>query len=442
MTTLYLRDVAPTDPLAGVSLKRQLASSRGASATTYATDTTVGGMFVQVTADTTDDEPLTFISEPLEAVTIDGAITVALRFWESSNSANVRARVIIDRLDSHGKFVSQIADQTAGAEASTTAQSVETISIAAGSVTTTALDDGDRLRITVYGSGATMNAGHTFSLSVNGASGGNGDSSAAFTETLVETTVPSGSGAAGWLVGAVLIGGGAPYEWVLPTTGKSSGGQPADSMFTISGTIIPASADRLLLLWLATYQQSPNTQDVPGVSGSGGVGGTWHHVTGFVWNTYARIDLYASLSASNFSGFLTFTTPDTTQAWLHSVVEFSGVDTSAGALAAIAEVATATEAGASDTIAVALADAFGPVAATFVADEATSGSGYDWTLASGFDIATFGGNVAYSYDASTPAENMTLITGVSDTETDLASAAFEIPTAIKAAIAVELVPSP
>lgn len=169
---------------------RLLDSERGAAAVTYITDTVASGTAVQVTENTSNDDRQYWYSPPLEAATISGAITIALRFWESANSANVRPRVRIEHCDHDGNVIGTIVDKTHASEASTTSEASMTISATAVEVTDTTLAAGDRLRVTVFAANnGTMGGGQTFSFSFNGTSGGNGDSSITFTESLVESLI-------------------------------------------------------------------------------------------------------------------------------------------------------------------------------------------------------------------------------------------------------------
>lgn len=171
----------------------ELADSAAGSVVTFTTATAAGAGTPGVHVDAGSGVLARWFTPPLEAVTIAGAISVALRFWESANQANTSPYVVIERCDGTGRVLSVIAQQAHGTEAGTTAQGQMTISITAGNVTDTTLDTGDRIKITVYGTdgGGTMASGRTFSLSVNGASSGNGDSNVTFTESLTINTYSS-----------------------------------------------------------------------------------------------------------------------------------------------------------------------------------------------------------------------------------------------------------
>jgi hypothetical protein len=137
--------------------------------------------------------PLHWVSPPIDQdITISGAITKNIWMAESSKSANVGAQVVIERIDSTGAVVSTIQNSEFGTEAPLTTRAAQ--NWATGTVTSTAMKKGDRIRVRVAGNDiGTMASGFTFNASYGGTTAAaDGDSYVTFTETFgFQTTNPS-----------------------------------------------------------------------------------------------------------------------------------------------------------------------------------------------------------------------------------------------------------
>jgi hypothetical protein len=186
MTTLFLRDTA--SDLGGAGQKA-LDATRGAASTTAVTNTTASGTNIQVTK-TAAGQALTWFSAQLQAVTISGSVTVNIRGFESSNSANAAAGITIERTNSAGTVQSTIVANTSVPTTSNEyALSTDGAKNAAFTPTSTPLTAGDRIKVTLFVKNAaalTMGGGFTVTNSYDGpTSAAAGDTFVTFTETLV-----------------------------------------------------------------------------------------------------------------------------------------------------------------------------------------------------------------------------------------------------------------
>ena len=120
----------------------------------------------------------------VNAVTISGAITKNFWMAESNMSANVGAQVIIDRCDSSGAFISTVHNSEKGTELPVGTRAAQNWNT--GTVTSTTFDDGDHIRVRVYGNDVgTMASGFSFNMAVSGTTAAaDGDSYVTFTETI------------------------------------------------------------------------------------------------------------------------------------------------------------------------------------------------------------------------------------------------------------------
>lgn len=185
-TTLFLRDKASLD-LTGFDLEKVASLVRGAASVAKVTDT--GGPPVQVT-DGSGGAFLYWLTDSLKAVTVAGTVTFNIRALESAAQANTGMRVTVERCNSAGTVLSTIIDSSKGTELST----ADAAQNWTGTPTSTALSDGDRLKITVWGvaAGGTMPTGRTFTVTYDGPTGGAaGDSFVTFTEAIVPAIFPS-----------------------------------------------------------------------------------------------------------------------------------------------------------------------------------------------------------------------------------------------------------
>lgn len=129
-----------------------------------------------------------WISPPLAAnATISGTIRKYLWGYESSMSANAGFDVLIERCDSLGNVISTIQRSEYGTELTTGAGANDW---STGSVTSTDLKRGDRIKLTVFANDVgTMNAGYWVYVLFGGGSGY--DSFIEFTETLDFSALPA-----------------------------------------------------------------------------------------------------------------------------------------------------------------------------------------------------------------------------------------------------------
>ena len=128
-----------------------------------------------------------FLSRPLQAVTISGTITFNLYGYEEQMTANAGLRVVVDRCDGSGNFISQIVASNKGTELGTGSTAVQNWT---ASPTSTTLAAGDRIRVTVYtvDAGGTMAASGTVHVTIGGTTTGAGgnDTWVQFTENFTE----------------------------------------------------------------------------------------------------------------------------------------------------------------------------------------------------------------------------------------------------------------
>lgn len=125
-------------------------------------------------------------SNPLNAVTIAGSITVNVWMEESDMSANVGAQCTIEWYDGSGATLKgTVLNTEKGTELPVTTRAAQNW---AATPTSSALAAGDRLRVRIWGNDVgTMGSGFTFTLQTGAASGGaDGDSYVTFTETITE----------------------------------------------------------------------------------------------------------------------------------------------------------------------------------------------------------------------------------------------------------------
>lgn len=146
---------------------------------------------------------LGFWSEPLDAVTISGTITVNFWMSESNMSANAGAEVFICRCDNSGGWIENIlgcwGSGTIGTSVGTTPEfgtEMPVTTRAAQNWTATpasrTLSAGDRIFVAILANdgGGTMASTFTFDASYSGATpAADGDSWVQFTETITEQAI-------------------------------------------------------------------------------------------------------------------------------------------------------------------------------------------------------------------------------------------------------------
>ena len=181
-TQLFLR-LAASD-LGGAG-QQALSVTRGAASHTAVTNTTASGTNIQVTA-TAAGQALTWFSAPLAGITISGSVTVNIRGLESSTSANSKAGITIEHTDSLGNVLSTIVANTAVPTTSSEYTTSDTAKNASFTPTSTALNYGDRIKVTLFVKNqGTMGGGFTVTNSYDGpTAAAAGDTYVTFTETL------------------------------------------------------------------------------------------------------------------------------------------------------------------------------------------------------------------------------------------------------------------
>lgn len=133
---------------------------------------------------------ITWISEPLSAVTISGTITANLRGAESSMNANNQLAIRIGRHSSDGTFIEWLTTGSAPGVELGTSEAAQNWN---PTYTSRTLSNGDRLSVQVFatqvGTGAS---GHTITLWYDGpTASASGDSWVRFAETLTVYVPPS-----------------------------------------------------------------------------------------------------------------------------------------------------------------------------------------------------------------------------------------------------------
>jgi hypothetical protein len=162
----------------------------GDGATSYVTTTVAGPTAgVQVT-DTAGGTAQEWYTEPLQAVTISGTITKVIWGNESATQANAGFHVQVHRTTNAGAVISTIHDSERGTEMSS-ANNVNTWTT--GTVTSTTLATGDRLRIRVLinDAGGTMSQNRSATYRFNGAvAAADGNTYVEFTENFQPVVLP------------------------------------------------------------------------------------------------------------------------------------------------------------------------------------------------------------------------------------------------------------
>jgi len=178
-TTLYFRQTGHEMGFTSIPSTRYqntMSPSRGATATSADTNTVLGpttgvlGSYQYWLTDTlTADQ------------TISGNITVNLRAKESNGQANTGADILIERCDSMGVVIEQMARSERGTEF-TTSETAQNWTVAP---TSRNLKKGDRIRISMWGNDVgTMGSGRTFTYYWDGpTAAASGDAYLTFTET-------------------------------------------------------------------------------------------------------------------------------------------------------------------------------------------------------------------------------------------------------------------
>lgn len=182
-TKFYLRDTN-SDVNPGAELEKLASLTAGTNVAECVTNTVAGPTAGVQCTRTVGGTIVTWLTNPLDAVTISGNIT--FNFWmsESFMAANVGAQGKVERANNSGVVLSTIVDSEKGTEL-TGSLAVQNWTAAP---TSTALSAGDRLKITVFGNdaGGNMGNGQTFSLDFDFDVASSADSWVQFTETITE----------------------------------------------------------------------------------------------------------------------------------------------------------------------------------------------------------------------------------------------------------------
>lgn len=178
-TKLWLLDAA-SDINPGTEIEKRADFVSNNAAASKATSAPSGTVVVQAT-DTAGGAALSWLTPPLAAVTIAGAIAPNLWAFESASNVNAKRRILIERTTTAGVVNGTVVPATThGAEIGTTNAANAAWSI---TPTSTTLLDGERLKITLFVDLTSAAAG-TVTYSVNAQKGAAGDSWIEFTETL------------------------------------------------------------------------------------------------------------------------------------------------------------------------------------------------------------------------------------------------------------------
>ena len=179
-TKVFLLD-STSEVTIGSESKKVASLIQGSSVVSTDATATVGGPTsgVQLQKSSTI---LTWFSRPLRSVTISGTVTFNLWGLESATQANTGFDVLVERCDQNGNVLSTIIRSERGTELGTTAS----VNNWTGTPTSTSLNEGDRIKITVFGNDAGGNMGNarSFTMNYGAGTGVNGDSYVQFTETL------------------------------------------------------------------------------------------------------------------------------------------------------------------------------------------------------------------------------------------------------------------
>lgn len=202
MTNLFLNtsDVSAVTPNGAEATRWRLGGTAGASARVCNKNCTGTARVLYTDSQTagTDGNTVAWYSDPVSAVTIAGQIVASLWGGESANTANAAPAIGVYVTDATGSVLATIVDPaTVGSQGAleyTTTAAAKTCTISAANVVDTAINSGQRLKVTVVidsavnqgGSGSIGSTQNT-QLYVNGATGSTGQSQIAFTETIVST---------------------------------------------------------------------------------------------------------------------------------------------------------------------------------------------------------------------------------------------------------------
>jgi hypothetical protein len=187
-TTFFLRNAAAD--FSSTAGDKAASLARGAASVTKVTNTVNGPTAGVVITDTAGGTALQFFTPCLKAVTIAGTVTFNIRGLESAIAANAGYEVKIERCNSAGVVQSTIIDSERGTEIAT----ADGANNWTGTPTSTALSDGDRLKITVLinDAGGNQASARTVTTSIDGpTSGAAGDSFVTFTETITPGIFPT-----------------------------------------------------------------------------------------------------------------------------------------------------------------------------------------------------------------------------------------------------------
>ena len=183
-TRFYIRNfTSPTLTAPSGSAYYLLSERSGHSSNNLATTTTAGGTAIDITLTAGGTEVYWFTEPVTTAVTISDTITVLVRALESATTVNACIAVIVERTDNSGSVISTILDATVPDPA---------VELSTGAVnlsdtytpTTTSLDVGDRIKVTVQVRNVGMMGAGTVTVNINAQTTANG-SAVEFAEDIV-----------------------------------------------------------------------------------------------------------------------------------------------------------------------------------------------------------------------------------------------------------------
>lgn len=192
-TALYLtNDPASGGINPGAEVEYEVWTARGGAATTAVTNSVTGPTNGVVATLTAGGSAVAWFTRPLDAVTLDGKIVIAIRAHESATAANARLLVQLFKTANDGTSPTLIAVGWYGSEL-TAAEAEYRVVLVADDVS---IASGERLKLVVAfddsdagGTTGAMVTGYTLIITFDGPTGGaSGDSYLLFENTLSEPT--------------------------------------------------------------------------------------------------------------------------------------------------------------------------------------------------------------------------------------------------------------
>jgi hypothetical protein len=175
-------DGASAEVTVGAGTRRLLSTQQGAAKVASDATATVAGPTTGVQAKRSSNA-ISWFSPSLVGLTISGTVTFNLWGLESNLAANCGFDVLVERVNAAGTVQSTIVRSEHGTELGTTAA----VKNWTAAPTSTTLNNGDRIKVTVFANdaGGNMASGQTFTFDYGAGTGVDGDSFVQFTEALV-----------------------------------------------------------------------------------------------------------------------------------------------------------------------------------------------------------------------------------------------------------------